>query len=245
MRRIIEGAASGSSSLLPRTPLPLATVSRLVPSLSISARSPAWEDADRPNTATMAATPIAMPRADSAARSRRVRTPTLATRATSPGRSRAGERVSAPTGLPRRVGDDAPVEDVDAPGEVGGHVVVVGDHDDGGPVRVEVLQHGHDGGARAAVEVAGRLVGQHDRRPADQGPGDGDALALAAGDLGGTVMGAVAEPDPGKRLGRAPLAHPRRHPRVQQPLGDVVEHALVLGEEELLEDEPDPRRPQR
>src|SRR4051794_11362053 len=198
MRRIIEGAASGSSSLLPSTPVPLATVSRLVPSLSISARSPACEEADRPNTATIAATPIAMPRAESAARRRRVRTPTLATRATSPGRSRAGERVSAPTGVPLCVGHDASVEDVDAPGEVGGHVAVVGDHDDGGAVGVELLQHGHDGGARAAVEVAGRLVGQHDRRPAHEGPGDGDALALPAGDLSGTVMGAVAEPDPGE-----------------------------------------------
>src|SRR5216683_2093520 len=49
----------------------------------------------------MAATPMAMPRADSEARSRRVRSPTLATRARSAGRSLAGARaVVAVTGVP-------------------------------------------------------------------------------------------------------------------------------------------------
>src|ERR1700728_4165580 len=65
------------------------TLSRLVPSAAISAFSPAAEDEDRPSTATIAATPIAMPRADRAPRSLRVRRPTLASRARSPGRSRA------------------------------------------------------------------------------------------------------------------------------------------------------------
>ena len=36
-----------------------------------------------------------------------------------------------------------------------------------------------------------------------------------------------------------------RHARVQEPVGDVVEHALVLGEEELLEDETNLCRAQR
>src|SRR5437879_5828565 len=131
MRPTIAGAASGSSSLLPRTPVPLETVSRLVPSLSISASSPACDDADRPSTATMAATPIAIPSAERAARSRRVRTPTLATRATSDRRSRAGVSVSALTdtllavGRMRGVGDDAAVQDLDAPREARREVVVV------------------------------------------------------------------------------------------------------------------------
>src|SRR5581483_7294895 len=270
MRRIIDGAASGSSSLLPRTPVPLVTVSRLVPSLSISASSPACDEADSPSTATIAATPMAMPRADSAARMRRVRTPTLASRATSAGRRRAGSstaRTSAVTdalraagamtqgnmpaavirwrGLRRRIGHHAPVAEVDAPGEVAGHVMVVGDHHDGGALGVELVEDGHDGRARTAVEVAGRFVGEHDRRPADQCPGNGDALAFAAGELGGTVIAAVPEPDALQRLGGALLARRSRHPGVQQALGHVVERALVLGEEELLEHEPDPRRPQR
>ena len=36
-----------------------------------------------------------------------------------------------------------------------------------------------------------------------------------------------------------------RHPGVEQPVGDVVQHGGVLGEEELLEHEPDPGGPQR
>ena len=37
--------------------------------------------------------------------------------------------------------------------------------------------------ARAGVEVAGRLVGQQDRRVVDERPRDGHALLLAAGQL--------------------------------------------------------------
>ena len=61
-----------------------------MPSAAISAFSPAELDADNPSTATIAATPIAMPSADSAARSFRVRRPTAASRARSATRSRAG-----------------------------------------------------------------------------------------------------------------------------------------------------------
>ena len=58
--------------------------------------SPAWLEADRPSTATIAATPIAIPSAESPARSRRVRSPTLATRARSEARSLRGARSAAP-----------------------------------------------------------------------------------------------------------------------------------------------------
>ena len=68
---------------------PLVTASRLVPSRLISASRPAEEEADRPSTATIEATPIAIPSADSAARSLRAASPTLASRARSAGRSRA------------------------------------------------------------------------------------------------------------------------------------------------------------
>ena len=48
---------------------PVVTVSRLVPSWSISASSPACEEEERPSTATIAATPIAIPSAERPARS--------------------------------------------------------------------------------------------------------------------------------------------------------------------------------
>src|SRR5687767_8672406 len=61
---------------------------------------------------------------------------------------------------------------------VRGDVVLVGDEDDRVAVRVELLEHAHDLLAGGAVEVPGRLVGEKDRRPHDEGAGDGDALAL-------------------------------------------------------------------
>jgi hypothetical protein len=74
-RAIMPGAAPASSAMPPLRSWPSWTVSRLVPRALISAISPSWEEADRPSTATMAATPIVMPSADSAARSRRVARP--------------------------------------------------------------------------------------------------------------------------------------------------------------------------
>ena len=44
---------------------------------------------------------------------------------------------------------------------------------------------------------------------------------------------------------RQPSPVPDGEPGVEQAVGDVVEDRGVLGEEELLEHEPDPRRPQR
>ena len=70
-----------------------------------------------------------------------------------------------------------------------------------------------------AVEVAGRLVGEHDRRPPDERARDRHALALAARQL----LGAVVEPVRRARRARAPSRARRRRsprgvPRVEQPL---------------------------
>ena len=95
-----------------------------------------------------------------------------------------------------------------------------------------------------AVEVAGRLVGEDDRRLADQRPRHRHPLALAAGELGGAVALAVGEADPGQRRGGAAAALAGRHAGVEQPVGDVVDHRRRLEQEELLEDEADPGRAQ-
>ncbi len=91
MREIIPGEALGSWAVPPVSDCPFCAVSRLVPRAEISASSPAWEEDDNPSTATIAATPIAMPSADSDARSLRVRRPTAASRARSAGCNRAAE----------------------------------------------------------------------------------------------------------------------------------------------------------
>jgi hypothetical protein len=54
-------------------------------------------DWEIPSTATMAATPIAIPSADRVPRSRRVRSPTALSRARSAGRTRLGGRVGTPS----------------------------------------------------------------------------------------------------------------------------------------------------
>ena len=45
---------------------------------------------------------------------------------------------------------------------------------------MEVEEKPSDGLGGAAVEIAGRLVGQEQERPADERPGHGDALPLPA-----------------------------------------------------------------
>ncbi len=61
---------------------------------------------------------------------------------------------------------------------------------------VELAEQVHDLPCRLGVEVAGGLVGPHDLGRPGQGPGDGDPLLLAAGQLGRTVVQTVTEPDP-------------------------------------------------
>ena len=65
-------------------------------------------------------------------------------------------------------------------------------------------------GARVAVEVAGRLVGEDQGGFRDDRAGDGDPLLLAAGQLGRLVVEPVAEAQAFERGLRAALAAPRR-----------------------------------
>ena len=82
-------------------------------------------------------------------------------------------------------------------------------------------------------------------RLADDGAGDGDPLPFAAGQLVGTVVEPMAEPDPVQRGRGQPAPLPARHPGVQQPVGHVVQGGHAAGQMELLEHEPDGGGPQR
>ena len=56
---------------------------------------------------------------------------------------------------------------------------------------------------------------------------------------------AFGEADPFERLIRAPVPLGGGDAGVEQPVGDVLPHRGVLGQEELLEDEPDLPSPQQ
>src|ERR1700734_9191 len=98
------------------------------------------------------------------------------------------------TGDRAGVGDDVPVEHLDAPPCPGGDRVVVGDDDDRGPGRVQLFEQGEDRGAGGRVQAPGWLVGQHQRRggrapargprpppaPASRSPRDGGGGGAAA-----------------------------------------------------------------
>ena len=167
-----------------------------------------------PSTATMAATPMAMPSAESPARSLRVRSPTVDRRARSEGRSFFTSRVavavmadvhghSGCTSIcavvaersSGAVEDDLAVEHLDPSVHARRDVVVVGDDHDGHPELVQLFEEPQDGLPGRLIEVAGRLVGEHDGRAADQGPGDRHALALAARELVGAGVGSLVEAD--------------------------------------------------
>ena len=105
--------------------------------------------------------------------------------------------------------------------------------------RFRVLRMRHDLVAHLRVEVAGRFVREQDARPADDRPGDGDALLLAARELRGKVVDACAQPDAVERF-LGPLPPLRvRHPAIEQRNLHVVEHAEVADQVEHLEDEAD------
>ena len=77
-----------------------------------------------------------------------------------------------------------------------GHILLVRDQDDRVAAGVHLAKRGEDLLAGGAVEVSGRLVGEDEARPGDEGPRDRDPLALPAGELVRPVVRPVGEADP-------------------------------------------------
>ena len=65
------------------------------------------------------------------------------------------------------------------------------------PGRVEPVEDAQHVAGGLGVQVAGRLVGEQQRRRGDQRPGHRDPLLLAAGELVGLVVGPVGQARPG------------------------------------------------
>ena len=91
--------------------------------------------------------------------------------------------------------DDAAVAEEHHPVGPRREVRVVGDDDRGDPSLAGVADHRHHGLAVGRVERARRLVGEEEVALPDDGAGDGDPLALAAGELVGVVVGPIREPE--------------------------------------------------
>ena len=138
----------------------------------------------------------------------------------------SGREAAAGVGSEGRagVGDDVAVEDLDFAGHALGDGVVVGDDHDGRAGLVELVDQGQDGLPGSLVEVAGRLVGQHDGGLADQGSGDGDPLALPAGELGGTGVRTLGQADQIEGVDGALAALLEGDAGVEEPVGHVVQH---------------------
>ncbi len=86
------------------------------------------------------------------------------------------------------------------------------------------------------VERAERLVIEHHLRIDGEGPRETDALLHAARELVGELVRAVLEPHEFQHLGGAPKALRLRHALDLEPERDVVDHAPVRKQPEVLED---------
>src|SRR5688572_24644962 len=150
---------------------------------------------------------------------------------------RGTRRQVDPPRLLAQVALDPSVAQADDAVGVGGDVLLVGDDDHGLSLAVDGLEGGEDLVAGLGVEVPGGLVGEDDRRPVDQGAGDGDTLALAARQLVGAVLHAVGQADDGEGLGGAILAFARAEPGIDERQLDVVERVGARQQVEGLEDE--------
>ena len=90
---------------------------------------------------------------------------------------------------------DAPVAHEQLTARTGRDLGFVRDEDDRAAFLVHRLEYLHDLFRRLRIEVAGRLIGHDDMRVIHKGPGDGDALPLAAGKLVRQMVCPVPEPD--------------------------------------------------
>ena len=93
--------------------------------------------------------------------------------------------------------------------------------------------------AQLEVEGAERLVEQQHPGPVHQGPGQGDPLPLAAGQLPRPPAAEPLEPDRGQRLLRPGPALGPGDALDHQPVADVLQHGHVREQRVVLEDRVD------
>ena len=116
-------------------------------------------------------------------------------------------------------------------------VGLVGDYDERLALRVQFLEQLHDLHGRLGVQVARRLVGQQHGGVVGERAGDGNALALAAGQLGRQVRQAMLHLHALGKLLRAARPLVWRHPEIEHRHLDVLQHRELRDEVEALEHE--------
>ena len=99
---------------------------------------------------------------------------------------------------------------------LGGILLAVGHHDDGGAFLVEFLQQVHDFLAILGVEVTCRFIGEYELWTCHHGAGNGHPLLLTAGKLLREMLGAVADVHALHHLCHASLALRRRNVKITQ-----------------------------
>ena len=123
-----------------------------------------------------------------------------------------------------------------------GDVQIVRHQDDADPLLfVQPLEHLQDFLARAGIQISGRFVGQQDRRMIHQGPGNGNALLLAAGKLRRLVIEALAKADAFQEFD-GPAAFVAIRPRlgrIDQRHPHLLDGRAARQQIEALEDEAD------
>ena len=107
------------------------------------------------------------------------------------------------------------------------------------PGRAQAVEQPEHVQGRGAVEVAGRLVGEHDERLVAERAGDRDPLTLAARERRGQMLGAVGEPDLLQQLRGPASRRARRAPGQQRGQLDVLHRGELVHQVEGLEDEAD------
>ncbi len=116
---------------------------------------------------------------------------------------------------------------------------VVGGDQHGGAALVQLQEQAQQPPGEAGVDVAGRLVGEQDLRPADQRAGDGGALLLAAGEHRGQHMHALAQPHPSQQLAHLGAVARLLAPLHAQRQGDVLVRREMVEQAEILEHDAD------
>ena len=139
-----------------------------------------------------------------------------------------------------------PVHDGDPVGEGQGHLLVVRHVEDGhAGLALELLDLEPHLLPEVGVEVAQRLVEEHDLGPGDEGPGQGDPLLLPSRELVGQPLFQAREVDlPDRLAGPSGGLFPGNLLDLER-VGDVVEDALVGPDRVVLKDDADPPRLRR